>query len=343
VGTLVPAALLALARAATAEEGGTTPSPIRFSLSYQAPEGCPTAAEFQRGVESRATSAEPADEGDAAVRLQVTLAREEARTTGVLVVTLPDGTSSERRVGDASCEAAASSLAVMSALVLDAHLRGPEPPAGETPASAPPASAGASPEPPAPAPAERPVAATPRPASRDAEGGLRVRVRAHAAWESSVAPGVPLGALAGGELSWSGAGPLSPAVGANGLAAFGRATTPAGDASFRLLAVRLFGCPLRLGLPGDAALRLCAEADAGALRGEGDAEVRNHTARTMPWLAAGLALHGELPIAAGLALEASAGARALARGDRFLFRPGEPVHDVPRWSAGASLGLSYGF
>jgi hypothetical protein len=122
-----------------------------------------------------------------------------------------------------------------------------------------------------------------------------------------------------------------------------RAVTSAGAASFRLLALRVGGCPWGLALPFDARVRLCAEADAGALRGAAETAVLNRAARTMPWLALGAGVHAEAPLAGDLSLEVGGGARALARHDRFFFRPGVPVHDVPPWSAGASLGLSYGF
>jgi hypothetical protein len=284
-----------------------------------------------------------AEEATAEVRLEVTLTPDGEHTAGVLLVTLTDGSSSERRVRDASCEAAASSLAVMGALVLDARL--PAVGAGGADAAEPVATG--TPGPPASAPsatADRRSVAAPRPAPPARHREPHVSVRAHALWESGVAPGGALGALAGGGLAWPRAGVLSPAVGASLLATLGRReTASAGAATFHLVALRLTGCALELGLPLDGSLRLCAELDAGALRGEADVDVLNHGARTMPWLAGGLALRAGVRLPAGLAVEADAAGRALARHDRFVFRPGQPVNDVPPWSVGLSLGLSYRF
>src|SRR5687768_8409775 len=305
--------VLVLARTALAADGEEpSRTPVRFHLSYAADDGCPTEADFRHGVETRALRAQATDAAHASVRLAVTLMRDGERTAGVLVVTLPDGTSSERRVSDTSCEAAAASLAVMSALGLDALLPVPRRPV-EEPARPP------EPSPPAAmAPAlaasavrrteqARTVAAHP---NRDAE----VHIRAHVFWESAVAPRVPFGVLAGGAVSSRGAGVFAPSAGLTALVTLtGRAETSSGAADFRLFAARFIGCPLRPGRVADASLRTCLELDAGALRGTPDESVRNHTPRTMPWLAAGFGLHAEVPLDAGLALQFVAAGRALFR------------------------------
>lgn len=332
----VVAVSLSLAGASAAEEGQRGARAVRYSLRYQAPEGCPSEEDVRRGIQTRTVRAEPAGDANADVRLAITLVREGEHTTGELVVTTSDGARSERRAGDASCEAAASSLAVMSALMLDAHVRAPA-----LPVVAPEA-------PPAEAPPPRPSAAEKRPPSpvtrSSARMAVSLRARAGALWESAAAPTTALGALAGAELAWPQRGVVSRAVSVSALAMFSpRASTPAGSARFRLFAARVGVCPVALGLPLDARVRLCAEVDAGALRGEPGVSVLNARARTMPWLALGLAARAELPLAAGLSLELSGGGRKLARHDRFFFRPGVPVHDVPPWSAGATVGLCYGF
>jgi hypothetical protein len=339
--TLVPTALLALAHPVFAADGSDADArPVRFWVGYGAHQGCPTALEVLRGIQSRARQAVATDEETADVRLEITLAPEGERTAGSLVVTLPDGTRSERSVADASCEAAAASLAVMSALVLDGALPAarPVPPDESHPAPPPP--------PPAAARETRPraamVPAPPPPSPTPLV--LELAARVHASWESAVAPGVALGLLAGGEVAWKRAGWFSPAVSASVLyVPPHRTSTSTGAASFRLVAARLDGCPLRIPLPLGASARVCAALDAGALRGEGDERVPNHATRTMPWLAGGLALRGAVPLGAGVALEAAAAARGLARHDRFVFRPDERIYDVPRISAGISAGVSYTF
>jgi hypothetical protein len=336
--------VLVFARTGSAADGEErSGAPVRFHLSYAADEGCPTEAEFRHGVEIRALRAQATDAAHASVGLAVTLRREGERTAGVLVVTLPDGTSSERRVSDTSCEAAAASLAVMSALGLDALLPATRPTINE-PTKPPEPSAPAAM---APAPAASSVTRTAeaRPvAARGSKRGVDVRAHAHVFWESAIAPQVPFGVLAGGEVSSRGAGVFAPSAALTALVTLtGRATTSAGSADFRLLAARFTGCPLRPGRFAGASLRTCFEFDAGALRATPDETVRNHTPRTMPWLAAGLGLRGQVPLDAGLALEVAATGRALFRHDAFVIRPGLPVHDVPPLSVGVSLGLSYGF
>jgi hypothetical protein len=335
-------AVVVIARATLAAEGEPTQAlPLHFRVSYAAHDGCPTEADFRRGVETRALRAKATDDPHASVRLAVTLSRDGERTAGVLVVTLPDGTSSERRVNDAACDAAAASLAVVSALALDALLPAPDPPPGEPAGpAAPPAPATAAPSPGTTA-AKREERA-PSLDRRRAGQRFDLRVRAHGVWESAVAPRLPLGVLAGGEISWRRAGVLAPSVGLGALVTLsGRATRSVGSASFRLVASRLDACPLRLGPSTGAALRPCLELDGGVLRGTPDETVRNPVARTMPWFAAGITLHGALPVGAALALEAAVSGRMLYRHDAFVLRPNLPVYDVPPLSAGASLGLSY--
>jgi hypothetical protein len=337
LGAILGASQPTLAADATRAE----PEPVRFSLSYSAPDGCPTSLEFQHAVESRAKHAEVSDATQADVQLEVTLTPEGERTAGGMVVVLADGSRSERRAADASCDAAASSLAVMAALVLDARLPAPPEPvlapapvAPSTEITAPPTTSTSVTRPETvPAPRKAPPAPGP---------DLEIAVSAHGTWESAVSSEPPLGALAGGELRWSRPGVLSPAFGLNGLVVLPRSiSTSAGSASIRLFAARLLACPLRVQLPLDAMLRPCVEFDAGTLRAEAAPGVLNSSDGTMPWLATGLAVRGELPLGGGLSLELGVGGRALARHDRFYFRPDVRVHDVPPWSAGASVGLSY--
>jgi hypothetical protein len=339
---LVLGVILGVAQPVLAADGATAePLPVRFSLQYSAPDGCPTSLEFQHGVESRAKRAEISDAMQADVKLEVTLTPDGERTVGGMVVVLADGSRSERRVADALCDAAASSLAVMAALVLDARLPAPSEPV--------PAPAPVEPSPPIPAPPAPPTAPTrpatvpaPRRAPPAPGPELDIAVRAHGSWESAVGPELPLGALFGGELGWSRPGVVSPTFGVNGLVVLPKGIrTDAGSASIRLFTARLLACPLGFRMPLDAMLRPCIELDAGALYAEAAPGVLNRSDGTMPWLGAGLAVRAELPLGAGLSLELSLGGRALARHDRFYFRPGVPVHDVPPWSAAGSVGISY--
>jgi hypothetical protein len=59
----------------------------------------------------------------------------------------------------------------------------------------------------------------------------------------------------------------------------------------------------------------------------------------MLWVGGGAAARLEARLAEVLALEAELGALLLGRADRFVFAPDSVVHQVPRVSLGASLGL----
>jgi hypothetical protein len=113
-----------------------------------------------------------------------------------------------------------------------------------------------------------------------------------------------------------------------------------GDASFRLTSARFGFCPVGWGDVNAPSLHACLELDAGKFdaRGAGD-DIEAPREQSMPWLAAGLSGRGEWPLASFLSLEASAGLRALAWHDRFVFRPETVVYDVPVISAGLSAGI----
>jgi hypothetical protein len=193
-------------------------------------------------------------------------------------------------------------------------------------------------KPPAPAvPPARPFVTTPAPKLTR----LAWAVSAGGALETAVAPRLPLGVTAGVEGFLDRAGWWAPGLQASVLATTTSTYVNAdGEARFRLLAGQLRVCTGRL--PARRAFRLmpCAVLEAGSLFAEGGGSAINERQTTMPWLAAGAVLRGQLDLAANLALESSAALKLLARRDTFIFRPNSLVYQVPRWSVGLGLGLT---
>ena len=117
--------------------------------------------------------------------------------------------------------------------------------------------------------------------------------------------------------------------------------TAAGTPIIRLVALRANACPLRVPFGPALAARGCAVFDVGELRGQArNVNVGTPQTQKMLWVGGGAAARFEARLAEVLGLEAELGALLLGRADRFVFAPdSELVHQVPRVSLGASLGL----
>jgi hypothetical protein len=319
---------------------------VAFSVRYDPPAGCPSAADFEGAIVSRTPGASVAPPGAAPVAFDVELLSSRGEVAAVLVTTLPDGTRSRRDVTAESCEEAVTALAVIAALAVNGYREAKSSPVAPAEPSAPPARSeppvGKSAAPPDEPPERERVDGESAPrASAPRAATLRPGAFVHATWESAVAPSGTFGANAGAELEWGRSGVWWPSVRAGVLATLaGSETTSDGSATFRVIAARVELCPVGWGERRAPSLRACLELDAGKLDGAGSGDgIRDPQTQSMPWLAAGAAGRGEWPLAAWLSLEASAGARALLRHDVFLFRPGTVVHDVPPISAGFALGI----
>ena len=112
----------------------------------------------------------------------------------------------------------------------------------------------------------------------------------------------------------------------------------AADAVFHLIAARALFCASvfetgRLSIPG------CIGIDAGQLTGKGE-RVQNQSTQHAPWLGAGLSAVPEIALTRAFSLELGVGLRVLGQTNHFVFQPGVPVHDVPRFSWDLGLGIS---
>jgi hypothetical protein len=340
VGTLLASA----ARASTPEAG------LAFSIAYSAPAECPGSTDFEQAVAARAPGTRPVVASEATLVFDAEVTKRAAEYSAVLWVTLPDGTRSRRDVTGETCAETLSTLAVIAALSLEGYREArnrenegaasdaPDPPPLSPPAVEPAPKAAL-----ATAPTKADTVVRDEPPARSANAfSPTPGVFVAGAWESAVAPSPPFGVLAGAELAFPGNGAWRPSV---RLGIFYTLTASevraGGRAELRLIAARLFACPVALGVPRSPSVHGCLELDAGVLEGRGlGPAVSSPNTRHMAWLGLGPGVRGEWPFADWLSLEANAGLRGLAQHNRFKFDPETIVHDVPPISAGFALGVA---
>ncbi|HKY39339.1 MAG TPA: hypothetical protein VJN18_25550 [Polyangiaceae bacterium] len=339
LGTGLLAATSGLAQAPAADRA--------FSLDYSAPAECPDGLTLVTAVQARTEHAALVPADVAAVRFTARLL-EDGRTK--LDVDLPEG--SFRREFSAPCQDALASIAIIAAMVLETEPtqrkslieRPSESPAAEAafpaeePAPASPAPKPTDPTPPKPVAPASPPPARPRAPPPDR---LVLAALAGGGMETAVAPTPPLGVSVGLEGFLDRTSSWAPSVAAGMFATTTSThTTSEGEGQFRLFAGHVRACGWRLPIGAPFRLMPCLVVEAGSLYASGGGAVVNVRTPSMPWLAGGAVLRVQLDLARALALEASGGLKVLARRDRFVFRPGRLVYEVPRWSAGLGLGLS---
>ncbi|HEY6079683.1 MAG TPA: hypothetical protein VIW29_12800 [Polyangiaceae bacterium] len=267
-----------------------TPSPeepIRFE--YAAPAACPDQAAFTARVRERTQRGRVAEPSELARRFSVRISADGGGFGGELEFLDDSGASVSRRVEGEQCDAVVTSLALITALALDASLRseadesGAELAATPTPASQPlPPSL---PRPPPPAPA---VPAHPSPS--------RLSARAGAAMGYDSALGALTWGLLG-QLDWRRTWSFRLTA---HLASAAR-TVDERRAELRLMGVELSVCP-RLLHGWGAALYACGALDLGSLSAEGieGGGLVSVNSSTIFWAAAGpgvrLAWEPEAPL-----------------------------------------------
>ncbi len=306
---------------------------MRFS--YAAPAECPDAPAFFAQVRERTTRGREAEPGELARTFHVVVEPDAAGFVGVIEFLDEAGGAVSRRVRGEQCAAVASSLALITALALDATLRETEP-AGPAPSVVTPAPrpqpaprlvVPAVPSRPAPAPRTRAITSmrlglaggyagaehAPRLGllgQLDLRGGWALRLLAHYSWDEFVADDQ------------------------------GR------RAKLRVNGVETSVCPWRYG-GGELAFAPCALFDVGALRVSGvrDDLLTSAQGDTIPWgvVGAELRLSWE-PRAPAWAEVRLAGLAPLRQGYRFTFdNPEKTAYEVPAFalSAGLSGGVRF--
>jgi hypothetical protein len=323
-----PALLLTLpapARAEPAEEA------VRFQ--YQAPAECPDLASFTARVRERTERGREPEEAELARTFSVSLRPEGHGFVGEIEFLDDGGSKVSRRVRGEQCEAVVSSLALITALALDATLRHEEEPAAPVPIA---------PRPPTPAPVVAPPQETapvfrapPTPRSLT---GMRVGVTGGLA---SAIHAPVLGLL--GQLDWR------SGVALRLTAYYGWDELEVDEgrrARLRAQGVQVSVCPLRWG-GARLGVAPCGFVDLGTLRSEGVRAERLISAGgdTILWATVGAELRLAWEPAAPFWLELKGAAELpLRRGYRFTFdRPDRDVYEVPDYAGSLALAAGVRF
>lgn len=359
-GTLL---LLVLVRPqrALADEGSrrsARPTPTHVDVRYEAPVACPSVEELLARVQQRlARDWEPAL-AEFATRLQVEVVRNGERYFGTVEFVNGEGERFSRKVSGRDCTEVIDALSLMTALATKVHdeqsAAAPsattEQPDGVGTSSTtavtpvPPLAAG---EPP-PGMAEVPLSPRKQTSSahpvRSPSMNAHVRFGGRASVTSGVGPGLALGpgAFVTLELARARAGLAVDVFDSGDVRASGV------PASFRLLALRMEGCPWSLALNGWSRFEPCATGEFGSFRAAARVEAPEVTAsdpKSVSWGALGLlsrlVLHAR-PFVAQIELIG----RATLRQEGFYIR--EPsqrqvVFRIPAVSGGLSAGLGLEF
>ncbi|MCK6532778.1 MAG: hypothetical protein L6Q84_07375 [Polyangiaceae bacterium] len=322
-------ALLLVLAAAVGWVGAARADDVSVRLEYEAPEGCPTAADFQREVETRLDRGRIAGSTDLARTYRVKVTQGDPGTMATLDFTDHDGARAVRDVTGATCSEAVSAIALVTALAIEARVAkdGAQAPAPSPPKPEP----EAPPRPPTPPPAPRPA---PKSVEPDFVFGFGASVGVEQGFAPKLAPAV---AAVGEVLHHSHAARASLRY-----ADTGPAHVDAGIAEFSLYALRISACPLRLMAGSRLALVPCAGLEAGLVRAAGKASERIVEPKSAEelWLAGHALGRVELSPDPGLAFGLEGGVGfPFTRHEFMLEKPDVVVHAVPAVSWSASAGM----
>lgn len=316
-------AVPALARAEPSQEA------VRFQ--YQAPVECPDRSSFTARVRERTDRGREAGEGELARTFSVVVREEAPGFWGEIEFLDDGGAKVSRRVRGEQCEAVVSSLALITALALDATLRREEEPVAPAPAPVAPAAAVAGP----PVEAAAIFRAPPRPRSLT---GMRVGLT----FGMAGAIHAPVVGLLG-QLDWRSGVALRLA------AYYGWDEFEVDEgrrAKLRAQGVQASVCPVRWG-SARLGLSPCAQLVLGTLRSEGVASSKLTRAGgdTIGWASVGAELRFAWEPPAPLWFELSAGTELpLRRGYLFTFSsPDRDVYEVPSFAGALALAVGVRF
>ena len=323
---------LSVALVAAAVRAQPVGEAVRFQ--YVAPAECPDARSFEARVRERTTRGRAAEAGELARTFALRLRADEAGFLGTIEFLGDTGAAVSRQVRGEQCDAVVSSLALITALALDATLDEPQPESVAVETSRAPPVADAAPRPASSAP-ERAPAAPPPPPRRRAE---RLGTRLGASGEFSTAIDAwTYGWL--GQIDWRSGWAFRVVA---HYATDERLVDPGRRARLRLLGLRGSGC-FTLFRGEIVSLAPCLGLDFGSLRGRGiESEALPHASSdTVPWVAAGPELRLAWEPAPGFWLELNGRAEFPLTAYEFKFEPPrKTVYEMPR-VAGA-LGLVTG-
>jgi hypothetical protein len=327
-----PLAMLAIASAGTSAAAQTAREPVR--IVYEAKDGCPDQAVFERAFRAQAGDATIARLDELARTLTVTAYRSELEYRARVELVDRDGASVARELGAPSCGEAVDAIALVAALAARSQAERlererasvqPSPPGTE--------SAGAT-APPTAAPANE--VAVPRNAgARSRAAELTRAFAAGGGFTTGVGPGVAPGLALEGRLSWGEAPAHSVALLA---ALYDTFTTELenGKGRLRLFKARGEFCPLEPRLMPSLRLSPCAGLELGSQAGEvAESEsIVSAEPQSRLWAAAALAVRAryywqDFNVALGPELVVP-----LTRNSFVLTRPDLPLYDVPSVAVG---------
>ncbi|MDB4982106.1 MAG: hypothetical protein JWM82_2858 [Myxococcales bacterium] len=308
--------------------------PLGITLSYEAPPGCPSAAELAHELRARVDASWL--RGSDARRFDARIVRHDRGDySGRLEIAQPGRAVKVRVIEAKTCRAVVISIAVFLAIALDPSSEdAPEPPSATEP---PPVE---SPKPiEQPPPPERPaIAPKPPPPAPPAPKTLWI-------WTAGVdatylrAPEAAWGSRVRAELARTREHQrLAPALRLSwGFSSFSTFPERAGEAKFLLKTARLEGC-LRVDLAPIFA-NACGGADMGTLAGRTPV-LRQSVAHTVQWIAAVTALRVTWAIVPWLAVSGEASITVPFERTSFaLANPPRLVYRAPAALFGAGTGL----
>jgi len=252
-------------------------------LSYRATDGCPSAADFRRGVSRRSARVRFVEEGSHERALSITLRKDGDYANGELRLIERDGSVRQRSVRFTTCAEAVEGLALIAVVSLDPQaLLEPdklaEPLAGGSPA--PSATAQPAPVPAKPASPRASVPAPQRSKTQLAIGGeFNVAIRALP--EPALGGSLFVDVASGSQARFA---PLLR-IAVSHVERRGLSSSSGAEATFTLTLATLSACPWRL-TAGFLALRPCAFASGGVLYA-GGSKTTNLQQRTRPYGALG--------------------------------------------------------
>jgi hypothetical protein len=319
-------ALLVFSSASAALAQPAVEDALRFQ--YTAPEECPGVEAFTARVRERTQRGRLAEDGELARTFAVTLTPDAGAFIGAVEFLDDSGAPVSRRVRGEHCDEVVSSLALITALALEARLE---------PETAPVAPAAPPPPPPAP---PAPPPAKPAPTTRwerDTGQGPSARVGVSGGY------GTPLDAFALGllgQLDWSRGSSLLGALRLRGHFAESEHEVSGRYAKLRLLGLEASACPQGLWLEPFVAYG-CLAFDVGSLRASGveGPELPFPGSSTVLWLAVGAELRVAWQPDAPFWLELNGQLGTPVVKHTFRFRaPDEPAFVLePGLSAGAGI------
>ena len=318
-------------------------------LSYRAPNGCPSAAEFQRSVQRRSSRVRFVAEGSHDRQLSITMRKDGGFTHGELRLIEVDGSLRQRHVRFTTCSEAVEGLALIAVVSLDPQaLLEPEKPAEPAPGPAnAPATASTPASTPAPArEAKPPPTATKLPPNLDPgpaapQKGMQLALGAEFNVAFRALPATALGGslfvdVAPHSESWF--APLFRGA----ISHVERRGLSRGDAeaNFTLTLLTVSACPLRLA-SGFLVWRSCAFASGGALHAWGS-QTTNLQQRTRPYGALGgsAMLFGQISQSVEIVADLAVGA-SLVR-DSFGFDQEQPW-ETPALYLSSGIGARFVF